>query len=357
MPVTRACYVPRETVMRAADIHFTARNTDAVDRAIEASSQRIDDETHRRFYCAIETNVRDWPNFDRSYPWRVYLNDHELADITTTVPVVTTGTITIPAGEIFWGPWESGTVPPYKQLQLDRAGNAAFGNSQTPQRDITVTGLRGYWDKRAPAGTLAAAITDTTSTAVTVSGAAVPGTGDVMIVDSERMLVTGRTYVDTGQAQQGTGCSTASAADTALTVTDGTAYTAGEVLLLDSERMLVVDIAANVLTVRRGWDGSVLAIHTGAAIWAARQLTVTRGDFGSTPATHLINAAAAVQVIPGPVRDLALALAQVQALQETGGYSDPEGAGAAAVKGIGAGLPGLWDAVLTGYRRNRTRVV
>ena len=28
-------------------------------------------------------------------------------------------------------------MPPYKQLQLDRAGNAAFGNSQTPQRDIT----------------------------------------------------------------------------------------------------------------------------------------------------------------------------------------------------------------------------
>ena len=98
MPVTRPCYVPRETVMRAAGIHFTARNTDAVDRAIEASSQRIDDETHRRFYCAIETNVRDWPNFDRSYPWRVYLNDHELADVTTTVPVVTSGTITIPAG-------------------------------------------------------------------------------------------------------------------------------------------------------------------------------------------------------------------------------------------------------------------
>ena len=67
----------------------------------------------------------------------------------------------------------------------------------------------------------------------------------------------------------------------------GSGFNVGEVILVDSERMLIVDIAGNYLTVKRAWDGSVLAIHsTGADIYTLRLLTVTRGALGTTAGTH-----------------------------------------------------------------------
>jgi hypothetical protein len=363
MGISRPCYINRERVTAVPDIKFTARFTDSVDRAIEAASDSIDGLCHRRFYNIDQTMYWDWPNFQRAYPWRLWFDQAELADVTVNPPVVTVGgdgvdqaNIIIPSNQIKWGPWNY--APPYTFLELDRATNAAFGFGPTPQREITITGTFGYWLKLQVAGNLAAAVTDTTSTTIIVTNAATLGVGDVATIDSERMLITGRNMVDTGQAQQGTGCRTASSADTALTVVDGTKYFTGETLLLDNERMNVIDIAGNILTVRRAWDGTVLQAHTGAEIYAGRQLTVTRGDLGTTAATHLNNAVININVIPSGVRDYALALALVQVLDETGGFTDAQGAGANKISGIGLSLADKLDEVETKYaRKARKRVV
>lgn len=322
--------------MRATDIKFTARMTDAVDRAIESGSESVDSLCHRRFYNIDTTKRWDWPNFQRAYPWRLWFDESEIADVTVNVPVVTTGGVVIPAANIFWGPWNYS--PPYTYLELNRATSASFGYSSTPQRDISIQASFGYWLKTQAAGTITSTITTSTATTINVTNSNLPGVGDVITIDSERMLVQDRSMVTTGQTQVGTGCSTASAADDLLQVADGTQFYINETLLLDNERMLIVDIAGNNLVVNRAWDGTTLSTHTGATIYAGRQLTVTRGDFGTAATTHNNAAAVLVNVPPPQVRDLVLAEATVQTLEETGGYTGSHGAGPGQVKGIGASL-------------------
>ncbi len=91
--------------------------------------------------------------------------------------------------------------------------------------------------------------------------------------------------------------------------------------------MLITDIAGNVLTVKRAWDGSVLATHVGATVYAPRLLTVVRGVLGTAAATHLNGAAVAVHAVPGLVRELAVAEALNLFLQESAGYARTVGEG------------------------------
>jgi hypothetical protein len=121
--------------------------------------------------------------------------------------------------------------------------------------------------------------------------------------------------------------------------------------------MFVVDSVGGTLTVKRAWDGTVLAAHTGGTISALRQLVVTRGDFGSTAATHLNTTAVVSNLVPYLIRDLALAEAQHQAWEEIGGYSDQQGSGNT-TPSLGASLPDKWDEAETKYaRKARIRVI
>jgi hypothetical protein len=149
------------------------------------------------------------------------------------------------------------------------------------------------------------------------------------------------------------------ASDVTIAVTTGTSYTVGEILLLDSERMLIVDIAGNNLTVKRAWDGTVLAAHTGSTIYAPRRLTVTRGAVGTTAATHSNGAAITRHVVPGLIKELCVAEALNTLLQETGGYSRVIGTGNA--RAIGQGFlndsrPGRWRGTARHPRRRVHRV-
>jgi hypothetical protein len=171
-----------------------------------------------------------------------------------------------------------------------------------------------------------------------VTNAALIGVGDVLTIDSERMLAADRSMITSGQSQIGAGCSTALNNDDILTVTDGTQFFVNETILLDSERMLIVDIAGNTLIVNRAWDGTTLTTHTAATIYANRQLTVTRGDFGTMATTHADGATISVNTPPSMVRDLTRAEAVVQTLEETGGYTGSHGSGENKVKSIGQSL-------------------
>lgn len=356
MSITLPTPCTREDVKRALDIKQTARSDSQVDDSIESARDAIEGLLKRRFYTVIETAYFDYPNFQATYPWKIYFDERELADVTTNVPVVTSGGNVVSAADIFWGPWNY--APPYTFLELNRSTSASFGQGNTPQRDVAITGSFGYWDKFRAAGTLAVALSDTTGTTATVSNGAVVGVGDVLMCGSERMLVTDRTWTNTTQSQQGSGVSTASSADVLLAVTDGTKFSNGEVIQLDAESMLIVGIAGNNLTVKRAWDGSTLATHSGATVYASRTLTVTRGDLGSTAATHLLSASLSVAVVPSLIKDLAIAEAEMTLLGKAGGYSKEQGSGQGKQPQVGVGIDALRNQALDRYgRRGRTRTI
>lgn len=354
MAVTRPTYATREEVKAALDVKLTARADAIVDGCNESATEAVEGFLKRKFYPKLMTRYWDWPNYQYAYPWRVWLDAWEVADSSSAV--VTSGGVVIPANTVLWEPVNSG--PPFTYFELDRSSTSGLGGGPTPQRNVGVTAPFGYWAKTTPAGALAAAMSDTTSTTATVTNSAALGVGDTIVVGSERMLVADKAMVSTGQTQQGSGVSTASSSDVALGVTDGTKYFVGETLLLDSERMLIVDIAGNTVTVKRAWDGTVLATHTGATIYAPRLLTVTRGELGTTAATHLIATAVNRGLVPSLVRNLTIAESLVDVVQKSGGYAHTQASGAAKQIGIGAGLDALREQAFARYgRKARKRVI
>jgi hypothetical protein len=154
------------------------------------------------------------------------------------------------------------------------------------------------------------------------------------------------------------GLATAKNNDQTLGVADGAEYSVGETLLLDSERLLVTDIAGNSLTVERAWDGTTLAAHTSATIYAPRQWTVVRGSQGSTAATHTNGTAILLSVVPSLVKDYALAEALVQLKNEPGAFAQSQGSGPSKQGNIGGNLPDLRDQAYTAFgRKARQRAV
>jgi hypothetical protein len=353
-------YATREDVKSALDTAETARNNATVDRTIEAASRAIDGMMHRRFYPELATRYFPWPNWQYAQVWRLWLERDELISVTSLV----SGGVTIPATDYFLEPVNLG--PPYTSVEIDLSSTSGFSAGSTHQRAIAITGTFGYSADDEIAGTLAAAVASSSATTIDVSDSSAIGVGHLIKVDSERMTVTGKTMLTTSQTLQ-TPVS-ALASDVTIAVTTGTSYAVGEILLLDSERMLIVDIAGNNLTVKRAWDGTVLAAHAGSTIYALRRLTVTRGAVGTTAATHSNGAAITRHVVPGLIRELCIAEALNTLQQETGGYSRIIGTGNARAIGQGfkndsrvaggGGLPDIRDAAYTAHgRKARVRAI
>jgi hypothetical protein len=367
--IYRPCYCTRQEVQRALDIKSVAYNNEQVDRNIQAASDDVDGICARRFYPVDAFYKFDWPNFQYTYPWKLYFDQYEVISIAQLV----TGTflpqpIVIPPADYILRPENEG--PPFTRLELRRDLNGYFGSNTTPQQDIGVTGTFGFWLNTQPGGTLTAAMTDTVTPSLQMSTSAgvYAGVGDVLIIDSERMLVTDCSYVSTAIAFNGLTSSPPSANDNVLIVPDGTQFRANESLVLDTETVRILNIIGNNLVLRRGWDGSILNTHTSGVIYANRQLTVVRGALGTTAATHSINAPINVLAIPGLVKELALATAIIGLTQEPAAYANLtvrtwQGStgttqGQQREPAPGPGLPDLRDRVLTRYgRKVRTRVV
>ena len=317
--MTQPVYATREDVQRALDSKLTARNAAQIDRALQSASRDVESLCHRRFYPEQTTRSFDWPPRSGATPWILRLNDNELVSVTS----LTSGGTAIAASDYLLRRADDKNEPPYTRIEIDLGSDASFGGGPTYQQDIVVTGLFGYRNDEATAGALAAAVSSTSATSISVDGAAAAalGVGSVIRIDSERMLVTGRAMVDTTQNVGGSGL-TAQANSVTLTVSDGTAFAVDEILLIESERMLIVDIAGNNLTVKRAWDGSVLAAHSaGVDIYAGRTLAVTRGALGTTAATHANGTALYRWDPPGPVHDLTIAQAVAQLTNEQAGYA------------------------------------
>jgi hypothetical protein len=290
-------YCTREDVKSALDNQSTARNDAVVDRAISSAARAIEGLTHRKFYPLTATRFFSDP-IRSGNSWRLWLDDNELISVSS----LSSGGITISSSDYFIEPSSSG--PPYTSIELDLAASSSFGGGNTWQRDVSVSGVFGYANDEVTAGTLSEAL-DNSETQIDTSNSNLLGVGSIFRVDDERFIVTDKQWLDTTQNLQTP--LTAANSNVTVAVSTGSAFNIGEVILLDSERMLIVDVAGNNLTVKRAWDGSVLATHTGSDIYAPRTFVVERGALGTTAATHSTSTAVNRHLVPGLVRQLAIA--------------------------------------------------
>lgn len=375
--ISRVCYANRTEVQRSVDFQPGTDVNAALDRALTTAADNIDGHLHRVFYPSDDTRFFDWPAQGGSgggqyaSPWRLYLDENDLVCMTSLV----TGGVTITLDQVFIAPWDNPVKgrPYYSQIELDRSTSAAFGgNAQTPQYSIGVSGTWGYGADADPAGALAAGVGAADTTITTTDGSRI-GPGDLMILGygrgtapfpssaphagaiqpylGERILVTDAAAVATGLTQSGSGAGTPSAGDQSLSVTGSGSLNAGEVIVLDSEDMLVEKIVAGVATVRRAWNGTTLAAHSGAAVYAFREFSVVRGQLGTAAASYEAAAAVSRHRVAPLVRDLEIAEAAGQLLQEGSGYARTVGSGEAAHPAPGIALADKWDEVYTRHGR------
>ena len=381
MAVFEPCYCSREDAQASIDFAdgITATIQAKTDRAIQDAARNIEGELHRIFVPWDGTKWWDWPNYQYASPWKLWLDRNDVLCLTN----FSSGTINIPLNTCFLRPANPRPGFPYTSIELDRSSSSTFGGSAaTPQNAIMVEATWGFTADADPAGELAAAVTSAGQAALSVSDASQMGVGDLLILGyargtppypddtlghagaiapyvGERLLVSDRSALDTGLAQSGDGCSTASNGDNQLQWDGtGTAPNQGEVLLLDSEQMLVLSVVAGVATVDRGWNGTQLQDHSNAEIYAYRSLSVIRGAQGTTATTWPADTAVYRHRVPAIVRDLAIGLSTDRLLQETSGYARTTGAGDTAVPATGAAIGRLWNDARTEYGRQvRSRVI
>jgi hypothetical protein len=299
-----AFHASRQDLARSLDFQEVARNTDAMDRALSEATALVESELHRGFFPWIGSRSFNWPDADNDISYRIRLNDNELISLTSVVA----GGTTLTASHVLLYPT---TGPPYTSIETSLAFSDVFKAGSTWQNAVVVTGTWGYRATTRAATTLVGTITSGATTLVLADSSTL-GVGDVLLLDSEYVVVRGLSLATTGQTLQTP--LTASAAGTSVAVTTGSAYVIGETITLDAEQMLVVDIAANTLIVRRAWNGSVLATHTGSTIFAPRTYTVDRGACGSTAAAHTTGITVYQHTVPAAVE--AVCLAEASSLYE-----------------------------------------
>lgn len=311
----RVFYCTRESVQDAFDVREAAHRSTQIDDAIASASDDIDGWLKRHKHGLapqIATRYFNWPERNFSQPWRIWLDENELVSVTS----LTAGGEAVSANDYFLEPVNSG--PPYTYIELDLSSTGTFNAGATHQRNIAIVGTWGIGNDQKTVGTLVEAL-DSSETAVDVSDASLVGVGSVLTVDDERMLVTGRSALATGQTLAS--AMNALKNDQTVDVADGTQLHVGEVLLIDSERMRITDIAGNNATVIRGYDGSTLAAHSlGATIYALRTLTVERGALGTTAAAHDSGDTVTRWVVPNLVEALCKAEAITRLEQEFSAY-------------------------------------
>jgi hypothetical protein len=315
MAISVPVYTTREILKRALDQGEVPKNNRNIDRCIASASRNAEAMVHRVLYPRVATKYFDWPNAQDAVAWRLWLDDADLISVSS----MSSGGTAISAADFNLEPNRTG--PPYNRVEIDISSSATFGGGSTHQRDITITGVWGYTDDHLSAGVTSEAL-DASETGVDVSAAvsAEVGVGSILKIDSERMLVTDRAQIDTGQNVGGAGL-TANKNAQSLTVADGTQFSVDEVILVESERMLIEEISGNVLSVERAFEGSTIAAHAaGVDIYAPRTLTVSRGALGSTAATHNSGATVEVWQVPAAVRQYVTAEAIHQLMQEQTGW-------------------------------------
>lgn len=308
-------YTTREAVKRALMIAETARNSAEIDRSILSASRLVEGLTHRTFYPLYDTKQFDWPNIQGALPWRLWLDNMDIISVTV---VSSTGGGVIPASAIFLEP--NGTGPPYSRIEINLSSGSAFGGGSTYQQSILVTGLWGYSNDETTVGLLTGAVDASQSTVdVTAGASSLLGVGSIIHVDDERMIVTGRSQLDTTTTLTAPVSNAVNV--TGIPVSDGTLFTVDEILLVDAEKMLITDIAGNSLLVQRAFDGTTIAAHSAnAAVYAPRRLAVQRGALGTTAASHTAGSVVDRWDPPSAIQEYVTAFAISDLMEEQTGW-------------------------------------
>jgi hypothetical protein len=336
-------YTSRERVKNAVDVKDSARANAQIDRLIKAGARAVDRLCHRVFYPEYGSRALDWPDPESPTSWRLWLTGTGLISLTSA----TTGGLDLDTAGILLYP-EDG--PPYDRIETDTSATAGFETGNTAQRSLILTGLWGYTNDEETAGALAEDL-DTTETGIDVANSALIGVGDVLRIDTERMVVTEKTALTTGLTVAV--ALTASMNNVAVALSGSTgAPAAGEMIVIDGERMLVRETIGTTAYVTRAADGTPLAVHSiGATVYAYRTLTVRRGALGTTTATHLTAATINRWVPPDQIEALNVAEALTLMAQENSGYARVIGSGDNQREARGAGLAQLRREIYDGYAK------
>lgn len=347
-------FATREDVKSALDPASAARDDAQYDRALNYATRQIVCLCHRTFRPTFGTRYFDWPSEQTPRSWRLWLDANDLISVTAIV----SGGVSIPIEDVDLEPANAGPPFTYIETRLDR--QSAFSSGDTHQRAIAITGWWGHSDEQEPAGALVGAI-DGTATTVQVSDSSAVGVGHLIAVGAERMTVTGKRLVSTGQTLQSQLGKMPN--EVLAQVDDGTAFFPGELLTVGGEQMKIQDIADNTLIVKRAQYGSILDSHAGGGtIYAPRRLTVARADAGTTAGPAVDGTALTRWAPPGEVNALAVAEAVNMPLQEQSGYSrtvrSQAGTGTRSVAAAVAELEALRERVYNSVgRKARTRAV
>jgi hypothetical protein len=348
-----AVYATRERVMRAADVRASAYFSAEIDERLASASRSVDRLCHRGdgirpgFAPWAGTVTYDWPANNNADSYRFWLNQNALYSLSA----VSSGGETITSSALL----RPETGPPYSSIIVNRAGGASLTfDTGIGEASLALTGVwcgcpidevsRSTW-------LLSGNITSSVE-AITIN--APLGVGNIIRIDSERMIVADRAWGSSGQ----TGSLASSNAAQTLTVADGTAFFIGEELILDAERVLIHAITGNNLLVQRAVAGSPLAAHTTATIYYSRTFTMQRGQLGTTGASHLTGAPIYVYRPPALISQLTVAYAIDQGAQENSAYARTVSMGEDVKEMVGRGLKSLEERVYSMYgRKNRMRSV
>jgi hypothetical protein len=343
-------YCTREQVKTALDEMETARSNAQIDDAIEQGARNVEglcDRPNIPFAPVLATRYFDYPSRTSRAPgWRLRFDGHRL--ISVSAFTTNHGAVTLTAGQYNLEPRNDG--PPYTYAEINLGSTGSFDSGDTHQQANAITGLWGEHNDTTSVGSLGAVLAaSTTATASLTWTTARFGVGDVLTIDSERMFIRERSFVDSSQNLQTS--LIASEASVTVAVTSGSAYAIEEIILIDAERMRIVDIVGNNLVVKRAWDGSQLAAHTAptADIYALTGVQLDRAQLGTTLASHDSAAVVYRWLPPGPLNALNKAYALNIVLQERAGFARMAGSGENARELSGRGIAQMEKDVMRLY--------
>lgn len=176
--------------------------------------------------------------------------------------------------------WANG---PYTEIHVDPdATNLSYWCEELAS--VIIAGRWGMYEETEDTTTTVQDNPQTNSqTTLVVANAAKVSLGDLLKVESEQQLVTGR-----GALSSATTLAAACAiTDDSLTLTNGALVNVGEILRIDVEQMYVRDINSNTAYITRGYNGTTRAAHSnGATVQVYRTFNIKRGVNGTTAAQH-----------------------------------------------------------------------
>lgn len=300
--MTEAMYCTVEQVKAAASVTAPSYVDSQIAREIATASAIIDGDMRRplgAFWPVTDTRYFDWLDHQYSLTWRLWLDGNTLGAAPTQV--LSNG-VDITSGVLARN-GVGDSVPPFDYLEANLATDATFNAGASYQRAISVTGLFiGCIPAEADSGAITGLASPSTTTTFVSNGALV-GVGSVIRAESERMVVTGKSFF--GSFTLGSDLSASTSAQAVPLV--GGAANAGEVLLIDAEQMLVMTTAGATAIVQRGYGGTAVATHTNTTnVYVNRSVTLLRGALGTTAASHG-GVSITTHQVPSAVQTLAVA--------------------------------------------------